>query len=101
METKRLENGVYTRETKSLMDEGVGTVDFHRKRKKIYGKRTNVEEVKSSLSDDGAEACSGTGEGLIAARRKQNAEVSNARNERFSQQGPKKRSKKLYFGGED
>ncbi|KAK0600784.1 hypothetical protein LWI29_018371 [Acer saccharum] len=99
IESKRPENGTYVGDTNSLMDmEGVGTVEVHRKGKKIYGKKMKVEEVRSSLSDDGAEACSGTEEGLGATKGKAAIEVSNVKNVRFSQRGQKKRSKKLFFG---
>ncbi|KAL5783706.1 hypothetical protein ACOSP7_008735 [Xanthoceras sorbifolium] len=99
IESKRSENGTYAGDTNSLMDmEGVGTVEVHRKGKKIYGKKMKVDEVRSSLSDDGAEACSGTEEGLGATKGKVDIEVSNVKNERFSQRGQKKRSKKLFFG---
>ncbi|KAK0602310.1 hypothetical protein LWI29_032210 [Acer saccharum] len=71
IESKRPENGTYAGDTNSLMDmEGVGTVEVHRKVKKIYGKKMKVEEVRSSLSDDGAEACSVTEEGLGATKGK-------------------------------
>ncbi|TXG65482.1 hypothetical protein EZV62_006757 [Acer yangbiense] len=49
IESKRPENGTYAGDTNSLMDmEGVGTVEVHRKGKKIYGKKMKVEEVRSN-----------------------------------------------------
>ncbi|PON37845.1 Protein LIN-9/Protein ALWAYS EARLY [Trema orientale] len=91
------ENGDYGKDTSSLMDmEGVGTVEVHRKGKKFYGKKEKVED------DDGGEACSGTEEGLNVSslKGKVDVEVSNAKAERVSPQGQRKRSKKLFFGDE-
>ncbi|KAF3443479.1 hypothetical protein FNV43_RR13161 [Rhamnella rubrinervis] len=80
--------------------EGVGTVEVHRKGQKFYGKKEKVEDMENHQSDDGGEACSGTEEGLNvnALKGKVDAEFSNAKAERFSPQGQRKRSKKLFFG---
>jgi hypothetical protein len=96
------ENGDYARDTCSLMDmEGVGTVDVFRKGKKFYRKKEKVEDIGNHQYDDGGEACSGTEEGLNfdALKGKVNNEVSSAKSKRFSPQGQRKRSKKLFFGG--
>ncbi|XVE63010.1 hypothetical protein DITRI_Ditri06bG0165400 [Diplodiscus trichospermus] len=95
-------SGTYARDTGPLMDmEGVGTIEVHRKRKKLYGKKIKVEEIKNNLSDDGGEACSGTEEGIVgsALREKVNMEISSAKNE-ISPWSQRKRSKKLVFGDE-
>ncbi|GAV63149.1 LOW QUALITY PROTEIN: DIRP domain-containing protein [Cephalotus follicularis] len=90
----------YARDSKSLMDmEGVGTVEIHRKGKKIYGKKVRMEEIGNDHSDDGGEACSGTEEGLKGCALKGNVdtEVSNAKSAQFSPES-RKSSKKLLFG---
>lgn len=81
--------------------EGVGTVEVHQKGKKFYRKKQKVEDRENHQSDDGGEACSGTEEGLNvnALNGKVDAEFSNVKAERFSLQGQRKRSKKLFFGG--
>ncbi|XP_059437111.1 protein ALWAYS EARLY 2-like isoform X2 [Corylus avellana] len=101
--SRRAENGDYARDTCSLMDmEGVGTVNVFRKGKKSYRKKEKVEDIGNHQYDDGGEACSGTEEGLNfgALKGKVNNEVSTAKSKRFSPQGQRKRSKKLFFGDE-
>ncbi|KAI4301784.1 hypothetical protein L6164_035031 [Bauhinia variegata] len=103
IESRGAENGEYARDTSSLMDmEGVGTVDFHGKGKKIYRKKEKVENVGNHLLDDGGEACSGTEEGfnISSSREKVDIEVTNAKSEQFSVKGQRKRNKKLFFGDE-
>jgi hypothetical protein len=102
MGSGRAENGEYARDTCSLMDmEGVGMVNVFRKGKKSYRKKEKVEDIGNHQYDDGGEACSGTEEGLNlgALKGKVNNEVSTAKSKRFSPQGQRKRSKKLFFGG--
>lgn len=102
VESRGAENGEYARDISSLMDmEGVGTVEIHRKGKKIYRKRERVENVENHLFDDGGEACSGTEEGvnISSLREKFDNEVTNAKPEQSSPKDQRKRSKKLYFGG--
>ncbi|KAF3455910.1 hypothetical protein FNV43_RR00553 [Rhamnella rubrinervis] len=81
--------------------EGVGTVEVHRKGQKFYRKKEKVEDMENHQSDDGREACSGTEEGLNVnvLKGKVDEEFSNAKAERFSPQGQRKRSKNLFFGG--
>ncbi|KAK2642790.1 hypothetical protein Ddye_024553 [Dipteronia dyeriana] len=99
IENKRPKNGTYAVDTNSLIDmEGVGTVDVHRKGKMIYGKKTKDEEVRSSLSDDGAEACRGTEEGLGATKGKAAIEVSNVKNERSLNKVRKREARNCFFG---
>ncbi|KAL6278601.1 hypothetical protein ACE6H2_022202 [Prunus campanulata] len=95
--SKGAETGDYARD--SL--EGVGTVEINWKGKKFYGKKEKAKDVGNHQFDDGGEACSGTEEGLnVSSRGKDDIEVSNTKGERFSPQGQRKRSKKLYFGDE-
>ncbi|KAJ7977966.1 Protein ALWAYS EARLY 3 [Quillaja saponaria] len=102
VESRAAENGEYARDTSSLMDmEGVGTVEVHRERKKFYSKKEKVENLGNHQLDDGGEACSGTEEGLPSVLRENiDTEVPDARSEQFFSQGPRKRSKKLFFGDE-
>lgn len=95
------ETGDYARDSSSLMDmEGVGTVEINRKGKKFYGKKEKVKNIGNHQFDDGGEACSGTEEGInVSTKGKVDIEVSNAKGDRFSSQVQRKRSKKLYFGG--
>lgn len=94
--SKGAETGDYARD--SL--EGVGTVEINWKGKKFYGKKEKAKDIGNHQFDDGGEACSGTEEGLnVSSRGKDDIEVSNTKGERFSPQGQRKRSKKLYFGG--
>ncbi|KAH0994839.1 hypothetical protein GBA52_018703 [Prunus armeniaca] len=95
--SKGAETGDYARD--SL--EGVGTVEINWKGKKFYGKKEKAKDIGNHQFDDGGEACSGTEEGLnVSSRGKDDIEVSNTKGERFSPQGQRKRSKKLYFGDE-
>ncbi|KAI4349974.1 hypothetical protein L6164_010507 [Bauhinia variegata] len=103
IESRGAENEEYARDTSSLMDmEGVSTVDFHGKGKKMYRKKEKVENVGNHLLDDGGEACSGTEEGLniTSSGEKVDIEVTNAKSEQFFGKGQRKRSKKLFFGDE-
>ncbi|XP_031260660.1 protein ALWAYS EARLY 2 isoform X2 [Pistacia vera] len=99
--SRKPENGFSARDRSSMPMEGVGTVEVHRKGKKIYRKKMKVEEVRNSLSDDGAEACSGTEEGTSALKGKADTEVLNAKHERFPPRGQRKKKKKLFFGDEN
>lgn len=95
------ENGDYAKDTRSLKDiEGVGTVEVHRKGKKIYRKKEKVGE-KGKEFEDGGEACSGTEEGdnTNVSKRKVDLEALNVKKDKSARQGQKKRSKKLFFGG--
>lgn len=94
-------SGTDARDTGPLVDmEGVGTVEVHRKGKKIYRKKIKVAEIKNNLSDDGGEACSGTEEGVIVGslKEKVDMEISSAKNE-LSPWSQRKKSKKLVSGG--
>ncbi|KAK8488583.1 hypothetical protein V6N13_027535 [Hibiscus sabdariffa] len=78
------------RDTGPLMVvDGVGTLEVHRKGK--------VEEMKSNLSDDSGEACSGT-EGILgnAVKGKVDMEISSAKKE-LSPYSERKRRKGLVF----
>lgn len=95
-------SGTDARDTGPLVDmEGVGTVEVHRKGKKIYRKKIKVAEIKNNLSDDGGEACSGTEEGVIVGslKEKVDMEISSAKNE-LSPWSQRKKSKKLVSGDE-
>lgn len=95
------ENGDYAKDTKSLKDiESVGTVEVHRKGKKIYRKEKAEEKGRKEF-EDGGEACSGTEEGDNAnsSKRKVDFGTSNVKKDKSARQGQKKRSKKLFFGG--
>ncbi|KAJ8755627.1 hypothetical protein K2173_022222 [Erythroxylum novogranatense] len=90
------EDNIYAdpRCTSSLLDmERVGTVEVHRKGKKFYGKKVKVKELGNSQSDDGEEACSGTGGGqtIGALMGKVGIEVSNAKTAETSGMDKKKR----------
>ncbi|KAK4748829.1 hypothetical protein SAY87_015415 [Trapa incisa] len=94
------ENGDYAKDTQSSKDiESIGTVDVHRKGKKIYKKKEKVGEKGRKEFEDGGEACSGTEEGDNAnsSKRKVDFEVSNMKWDKSASQGQKKRSKKLSF----
>lgn len=80
--------------------EGVGTVEVCRKGKKFYGKKEKVEVLEEKEFEDGGGACSGTEEGGNdnSMKGKVKFEVSNEKIE-HSHQTPRKRSKKLFFGG--
>ncbi|XP_044482758.1 protein ALWAYS EARLY 2 isoform X2 [Mangifera indica] len=98
--SEKPENGFSAGDKGSMHMEGVGTVEVHRKGKKIYRKRMKVEEVRNSLSDDGAEACSGTEEGMNTPKGKDDPEVLNAKDERFPRRGQRKKKGNLFFGDE-
>lgn len=102
IESRGAENGEYARDTSSLMDmEGIGTVEVLQKGKKIYRKKERVENVGNHQLDDGGEACSGTEEGLSfsSLKEKVDIEVTNTKLEQSSLKSQRKRSKKLFFGG--
>ncbi|KAJ4967952.1 hypothetical protein NE237_014653 [Protea cynaroides] len=101
--SREAENGEFAREANYLMGaEGVGTVEVPRKGKKFHRKRPKVEEIDNNHFDDVREACSGTEEGLSLSnvKGKIETEVTNAKTERSSSQGPRKRSRQLFFGDE-
>ncbi|XP_028770851.1 protein ALWAYS EARLY 2 [Neltuma alba] len=103
VESGEAENGEYARDTSPLTNmEGIGTVEVHQKGKKTYRKKEKAENVRNYQFDDGGEACSGTEEGLYfnSLKEKVDSEVTNAKPERFSPKGQRKRSKKLFFGDE-
>ncbi|GMI79542.1 ARABIDOPSIS THALIANA ALWAYS EARLY 3, ALWAYS EARLY 3 [Hibiscus trionum] len=92
-------SGTYVRDTGSLMVvDGVGTVEVHQRGKNFHMKKIKVEEMKSNLSDDNGEACSGT-EGIMdnAVKGKVDMEISSAKN-KLSPCSERKRSKELVFG---
>ncbi|XP_039040470.1 protein ALWAYS EARLY 2-like isoform X5 [Hibiscus syriacus] len=93
-----LVSGTYARDTDSLMDvDGTDTVEVHRKGKNFYRKKIEVKEMKSNLSDDSGEACSGT-KGIIdnALRGKLVMEISSAE-KKLSPCSERKRIKELVF----
>ncbi|KAF8387887.1 hypothetical protein HHK36_026549 [Tetracentron sinense] len=101
--SREAENADYARDTKYLMDrEGFGTVEVQRKGKKFHGKKPKVQDFGNNHFDEVREACSGTEEGLnlSALKGKVETEVMDAKIERSSPQGPRKRSKKLLFEDE-
>lgn len=101
VESRGAENGEYARDTSSKMNmEGIGTVEVHQKGKKIYRKKEKRETVGNHLLDDGGEACSGTEEGLsFRLKEKFHTKDTNARLEHTSLKGQRKKSKKLFSGG--
>ncbi|XP_042518466.1 protein ALWAYS EARLY 2-like [Macadamia integrifolia] len=101
--SREAENGEFDRDANYLMDaEGAGTVEVPRKGKKFHRKKPKVEEIDNNHFDDVREACSGTEEGLSLSnvKGKIEIEVTNAKTERTSSQGPRKRSRQLFFGDE-
>lgn len=101
IESRGAENGECAKDSSSLMDmECIGTVEVHQKGKKVYKKKERVETVGNHFLDDGGEACSGTEEGLnFGLKEKVDIEVTNSKPEQVSLKGQRKRSKKLFFGG--
>ncbi|XP_010243547.1 PREDICTED: protein ALWAYS EARLY 3-like isoform X2 [Nelumbo nucifera] len=102
--SREAENRDFAKDSGYLMDtEGVGTVEIQRKRKRFHGKKPKFEEVETNHFDDVREACSGTEEGLTlsTAKGKVENEVTDAKIGRFSPQGPRKRSRQLFFGDEN
>lgn len=101
------DNGDYGRDGKSylIVEEGVGTLEVQRKRKKFYEKRVESEDSGNDNNlDDIKEACSGTEEGQnlgANVKGKFETEVEERKHARSSSQGPRKRSKKVLFGVED
>ncbi|XVE65643.1 hypothetical protein DITRI_Ditri08aG0016500 [Diplodiscus trichospermus] len=81
--------------------EGIGTVEVQQKGKRYYRKKPEVEESVNNNLEDTKEACSGTEEGqkLCDFKGKFEAEVADAKTSRASIKGPRKRSKKVLFGG--
>ncbi|XP_044498387.1 protein ALWAYS EARLY 2-like isoform X3 [Mangifera indica] len=99
--SRKPENGFSARDRSSMPMEGVRTVEVHRKGRKIYRKKMKVEEVRNSLSDDGAEACSGTEEGMSALKGTANAEDLNAKQGQFPSRVQRNKKQKLFFGDEN
>ena len=102
IESRGADNGEYARDNSSLMDmEGTGTVEVLQKGGKLYKKREREKNVGNHQLDDGAEACSGTEEGLSFSSLKEmvDIEVTNEKLEKISPKGGGKRNKKLFFGG--
>ncbi|KAK9289020.1 hypothetical protein L1049_017491 [Liquidambar formosana] len=98
------DNGDYARDKIYLRDTGsAGRDEVKRKGKKFYGKKPEVEDSGINHLDDIKEACSGTEEGqkLGAVKRKLEPEVADMKITRFSSKGPRKRSKKILFGGDE
>ncbi|XP_057958844.1 protein ALWAYS EARLY 3-like isoform X2 [Malania oleifera] len=80
--------------------EDVGTVDVQEKGNKYCGKMS--EFVDGGNNHDVKEACSGTEEQKsYIARRKVGMEVVDAKVALSSPQGPRKRSRKVLFGGDE
>ncbi|XP_022740959.1 protein ALWAYS EARLY 3-like isoform X2 [Durio zibethinus] len=81
--------------------EGTGTVEVEQKGKRYYRRKPEVEESVNNHPEDTKEACSGTEEGqkLCDFKGKFDAEVADAKTSRASIKGPRKRSKKVLFGG--
>ncbi|KAF9607392.1 hypothetical protein IFM89_034625 [Coptis chinensis] len=101
--SREAENGDFARDTSYMMDtEGVGTVEIKQKGKRSHGKKSKIQTAENDASDDIREACSGTEEGLTVSSIKEKVEdeVTNRRSERHSPQGPRKRSRQLFFGDE-
>lgn len=101
MESRGAENGEYI--TNSLINmEGMGTVEVLQKGRKIYRNKEKVESVGNHQLDDGGEACSCTEEGLSfsSLKEKVDIEVTNEKLAQFSPTSQRKRSKKLFFGGD-
>ncbi|XP_043707298.1 protein ALWAYS EARLY 2-like isoform X2 [Telopea speciosissima] len=101
--SREAENGEFIRDANYRMDaEGAATVEVPRKGKKIHRKKPKVDEIDNNHFDDVREACSGTEEGLSLSnvKGKTETEVTNAKTERSSSQGPRKRSRQLFFGDE-
>ncbi|KAJ4974391.1 hypothetical protein NE237_007565 [Protea cynaroides] len=99
--SREAENGD-SRDASYLMDaKGVCTVEVQRKGKKLHRKKPKIEDIDNN-DFDVREACSGTEEGLSlsSVKGKVETEVTNAKNERSSPQGPRKRSRQLFFGDE-
>lgn len=77
-----------------------GTVDrTTQKRKRPYGRKLEVDDSGDNHFDDIREACSGTEEGqrLGSVGGKLELEASDEKNSRTSLQGPRKRSRKMFF----
>ncbi|XVF38683.1 hypothetical protein REPUB_Repub20aG0123000 [Reevesia pubescens] len=81
--------------------EGTGTVEVQQKGKRYCRRKPEVEESVNNQLEDTKEACSGTEEGknLCDFKGKFEAEVADAKTSRASIKGPRKRSKKVLFGG--
>ncbi|GAV73140.1 Myb_DNA-binding domain-containing protein/DIRP domain-containing protein [Cephalotus follicularis] len=100
----RFGSGDYARDKSSLRGtEGAGTVEVQKHTKRYYGRKPQVDESVNNHFDDIKEACSGTEEGqkLGNAKGKFEAEVFDAKSARTSCKGPKKRSKKILFAGDE
>lgn len=96
------DNADYAREKNYLRNiEGTGTVEVQQKGKRYYRRKPEVEESVNNHLEDTKEACSGTEEGqkLCDSRGKFEAEIADAKTSRASIKGPRKRSKKVLFGG--
>lgn len=101
LESKGAENGEYVRDTSSLIDmEGTSTAGVLLKKGKFYRKKEKVESIGNDQLDDGGEACSGTEEGLsFRSLKENNMEGTNERLGQFSPTSQRKKSQKLFFGG--
>ncbi|OVA06495.1 SANT/Myb domain [Macleaya cordata] len=103
LESREAENGDFPRDSSYMMDtEGVGTVEVKRKGKKFHGKKPKVQDIENNHFDDVREACSGTEEGLnlSSVREKVEDEVTDSKFGRSFPQGPRKRSRQLFFEAE-
>ncbi|GAB2266220.1 hypothetical protein Dimus_001241 [Dionaea muscipula] len=94
------DNGDFHRDRSYHGDRrGTGTLFVQRKDKKLYGKKTDAADVGHCQSDDVKEACSGTEEGKKIGGTKRKVGAKFADSTFFCSPGPKKRSKKILFGG--
>ncbi|XP_043723026.1 protein ALWAYS EARLY 2-like isoform X2 [Telopea speciosissima] len=99
--SREAENGEFARDANYPMDAEGGTVEVQCKGKKFHRKKLRVEGIDNNHFDDVKEACSGTeGLSLSNIEGKVETEVTNAKSERFSSHGPRKRSRQLFFGDE-
>ncbi|XP_058107388.1 protein ALWAYS EARLY 2-like [Magnolia sinica] len=90
--SREAENGDFAKDT-----ESAGAVGNKRKGKKFQGKKRKAQGIENNHFDDVREACSGTEEGLAlkAVKDEVDVEVTDGKAE-----GPRKRSRQLYFEDE-
>ncbi|XVF28360.1 hypothetical protein REPUB_Repub15cG0023000 [Reevesia pubescens] len=96
------DNADYVRERNySRNIEGTGTAQVQRKGSRYYRRKPELEESVNNHLEDTKEACSGTEGGykLCDFKGKFEAEVADAKTSRASIKVPKRRSKKVLFGG--
>ncbi|GAB4851258.1 hypothetical protein Ancab_030555 [Ancistrocladus abbreviatus] len=96
------DNGDFSKERSYLGGRrGAGVVAAQRKGKKLHGKKPEAMDVGNHHVDDIKEACSGTEEGQIvgSVKRKLGTRVADATV--ACSPTPKKRSKKVLFGGDE